>query len=115
MKVLRIVAILIALGGIVLGGLGAYTFLTNEDEARANRYAAEQQRLLAEATRAQGTPKERELMKEYEEGKGVTELARTQARQTKRTAMLITGGGLALIGVSLLTLTLARKRTTATV
>ena len=34
MKVLRIVAILIALGGIVLGGLGAYTFLTNEDEAR---------------------------------------------------------------------------------
>jgi CHASE3 domain sensor protein len=113
MKVLRIIAILIALGGIMLGVLGAYTYLNNEDQARANRYAAEQQRLLAEAARAQGTPKERELMKEYEDGKGVTDLARNQARQTTQTAILATGGGLALIVVSLVTLMISRRRTTA--
>lgn len=110
MKILRLIAILIAAVGIVLGALGAYTYLNNEDQARADRYAAEQQRLLAEAERNQGTPKERELMKEYEDGKGVTDMARSNAKQTTQTAMLSIGGGIALIVVSLVTLTVGRKR-----
>ena len=114
MKILRLVAILIAVAGIVLGALGAYTYLNNEDQARADRYAAEQQRLLAEAERNQGTPKERELMKEYEDGKGVTDLARSNAKQTTQTAMLSIGGGTALIVVSLVTLMVGRKRSVQT-
>jgi cytochrome c-type biogenesis protein CcmH/NrfG len=69
MKILRLVAIVIAVAGSALGALGAYTYLNNEDQARADRCAAEQQKLLAEAERNQGTPKERELMKEYEDGR----------------------------------------------
>jgi hypothetical protein len=110
MKVLRIIAILLSVGGIVLAASGAYTYLTNEDEARANRYAAEQQKLLAEASRAQGTPRERELMKEYEEGKGVTELARSNARQTKQTSMMAAGGGIVLLVVSLGILIMTSRR-----
>lgn len=114
MKILRIIAILIAIAGMGLGALGAYGYLNNEDQARANGYAAEQDRLLAEAARNQGTPKERELMKEYEEGKGVTDMARNHARQTTQTAMLALGGGVVLIVVSLIILMVSKKGTTAT-
>ncbi len=114
MKILRLIAILIAVAGIVLGALGAYTYVNNEDQARADRYAAEQQRLLAEAERNQGTPRERELMKEYEDGKGVTDMARNNAKQTTQTAMLSIGGGVALIVLSLVTLMFGRKRSVQT-
>jgi hypothetical protein len=113
MKILKIVATLLLVGGIALSALAAYGLLYNEDLANANRYAAEQSKLLAEAFSAKGTPRERALMKEYEDGKGVTELARTHARRTTQSAMLGAGGGLALIVVSVVMLIVSRKRTRA--
>ncbi|MEJ7713476.1 MAG: hypothetical protein WKF84_27435 [Pyrinomonadaceae bacterium] len=92
-------------------GFSAYAYFNNEDQANALRYAGEQQKLLAEAFQAKGTPRERELMREYEEGKDVTELAWKNARQTSQTIMLLAGGGLALIVVSLVIT--SRKRTSA--
>jgi len=112
MKALRLLAIVIALGGVVLAAFSAYLYLHNEDEARANRYAAEQEKLLADASQAKGTPKEQAIMKEYEEGKGVAELARNNARQTKQTATLVFAGGVALLAVSLLTLFVTRRKLT---
>lgn len=110
MKTLKVMTILFLVSGIALAGLGAYGYFFNEDKARAARYAAEQQKVLAEAFRAKGTPRERELMKEYGERKDVTELAWKHARQTSQTAMLLAGGGLALIVASLLILSLKRIR-----
>lgn len=111
MKILKIIAMLLLVVGIALAGLSAYAFFNNEDQASAEQYAGEQQKLLAEAFRAKGTPRERELMREYEEGKDVTELAWKHARQTSQTIMLLAGGGLALIVVSLIII--SRKRTSA--
>ena len=108
MKIIKIIAVLLLLGGIALTGLSAYTYFNNEDQAWAESYAGEQELLLAEASRAKGTPRERELMKEYEEGKGVTELAWKNARQTSQTVMLLAGSGLALMVVSLVII--SRKR-----
>ena len=110
MKALRLLAIVIALGGVVLAAFSAYLYMSNEDEARANRYAAEQEKVLADASRAKGTPKEQELMKEYEEGKGVAELARNNARQTRQTATLMFAGGVVLLAISLLALFVTRKK-----
>ena len=111
MKVLKIIAVLLLVVGIALTGLSAYSYFNNEDKARAESYTAEQEKLLVEAHRAEGTPRERELMREYEEGKGVTELAWENARRTSRTTMLGAAGGLALMIVSLVII--SRKRTGA--
>lgn len=109
MKLLRIVAMLLLVGGIALTGLSAYTYFNNEDKSRAQAYTGEQQKLLAEAFRAKGTPRERELMKEYEDGKGVTELAWQHARRTSRTIVLAAGSGVALMIGSFVMI--SRKRT----
>ena len=111
MKVLKIIAILLLVGGIILTGLSAYTYFNNEDRARAEQLSAEQTRILTEASQARGTPRERELMKEYEEGKGVTELAWEHARQTDQTVLLAALGGLALIIAPVLMLVISRKKT----
>jgi Tfp pilus assembly protein PilV len=109
MKIIRIIAMLLLVVGIALTGLSAYGYFYSEDKSHALQLESEQAKLLAEAFRAKGTPRERELMKEYEEGKGVTELARQHARQTSQTIMLAAGGGLVLMAVSLIIL--SRKRT----
>ena len=110
MKTLRIIAILALIAGIALAGLGGYFYFYNLDEQRAEQYSAEQQKLLAGAESAKGTARERELLKEYEETKGVTELAWQHARQTRQSAILAAGGGVVLILVSIGAFFIVRKR-----
>jgi type II secretory pathway component PulM len=112
MKFLRIVATVVLVAGVILAGLGAYFFLINPDERRAEQYSNEQERLLVEAEIAEGTARKRELMKEYEEGKSVTELAWQHARQTRQTVMLSVGVGITLIVVSILALFIPWKKQT---
>jgi hypothetical protein len=110
MRILSIIAMLLLVGGIALTGLCAYTYFNNEDRARAEQYSAEQEKLLAEAMRNHGTPKEKAAMKEYEEGKGVTELAWEHARQTRQTIIFLAAGGLVLIVVAFAVLMASRKK-----
>ena len=110
MNILKIISILLFVGGLALAGAGAYGFFYNEDQARANSLSAEQNRLLAEAVSAKGTPRERELMKEYEDNKGVVELVWRNARQTRQSAMLASGAGLVLAIASLVMLIISRSR-----
>ena len=109
MKILKVISILLFVGGITATGLGAYTYFNNEDAARAVQYSTEQTKLLTEAAQARGTPTESKLMKAYEEGKGVTELAWSHARQTRQTTLFIALGGLALMAVGVVTLIVSRK------
>jgi hypothetical protein len=117
MKILKIISILLFVGGIALAGAGVYLFFNNEEEARANSYSAEQNRLLAEAFRAKGTPRERELIKEYEGMKGLVEDAWRYARRTRQTAMLVVGAGLVLTiaPLAMLIISSSRKRRASSV
>lgn len=110
MKILKIISVLLFVGGIALAGSGVYLFFNNEEEARANGYSAEQNRLLAEAFRAKGTPRERELIKEHEGMKALTEDMWRYARQTRQTAMLSVGAGLVLTIAPLVMLIISRSR-----
>jgi hypothetical protein len=100
MRFLRTVAIVVLIAGAAPAGFGGYFYLVNPVEQRTKQYSNEQQSLLAEAEIVEGTARERELMTEYDEGKGVTELAWQHARQTRQAAMLGAAGGISLIIVS---------------
>ncbi len=113
MKILKIISILLFVGGIAATGLSAFAYFNNEDQAHAEQYSVEQTKLLTEAAQARGTPREGKLMKEYEEGKAVTDLAWRHARQTRQTIMIIALGGLALMVVGVGILIVARKRSSA--
>jgi hypothetical protein len=112
MKILKFIPMLLLIAGIAWTGFCAYGYFYNNDRSRALGYAAEQQSLLVEALRAKGTPRERELMNEYEGMNGLTELAWQNARNTRQTIMLAGGGGIALITVSLIII--SRKRRSST-
>jgi hypothetical protein len=54
MKILKIISILLFVCGIALAGSGVYLFFNNAEEARANSYSAEQNRLLRKLSAPKG-------------------------------------------------------------
>jgi hypothetical protein len=106
---MKIIAVILLVLGIGLSALGAGFFLSSDYE-RCQRFNSEAEERLSEARAARGTPREGQLMEEARLEVDSAERACRNAKRTQQSAMVAGPGGLAAIIVSVVLLSISRKR-----
>jgi hypothetical protein len=92
-------AIALMVLGVLVIGLGGAMYASSEQQKYCEEFRLKAVALAEEAVKAQGTPRERELMDEAQSESEMADQTCGYADDTRQQCLLIAGGGLVLLVV----------------